>query len=157
MIMDLNWWLITLSAEDITHTLVPWGPVHGMGIFVDTSTSWGIGIIIYGHWAFFRLSKNWKVEGRDICWLETLAIEFLTYLLEDMGLQNAHLLIHSDNQGAIRALDKGHSQNFHINLSVHHIYTVFSSLLITPQFLHIASKANLADPILCGELGPSDR
>lgn len=53
------------------------------------------------HWASFQLSPTWKVPGRDICWLETLAIELLTYFLEQMGLQHYRLLIHSDNQGTI--------------------------------------------------------
>ena len=97
MITDLKWWLVTLLAEDVTCTLIPWGPLRDMGIFVDASTSWGIGIVISGCCASFCLFENWKVEGRDICWLETLAIKFLTYFLEDMGLQNIHLLIHSDN------------------------------------------------------------
>jgi hypothetical protein len=83
------------------------GPIRDLGIFVDASTSWGISIIISGHWAACRLTNNWKIEGRDICWLETLAIEFLTYFLEAMGWQNTHLLVHSDNQGAIGTLDKG--------------------------------------------------
>jgi hypothetical protein len=141
-----------LSAEDVTRTLVPRGSVGDMGIFVDASTSWGIGIDISGHWASFRLSDNWKAEGRDVCWLETLAIELLTYLLEDTSLQNAHLLIHSDNQGAIGALDKGHSRNFHINLSVRRIYTILSSLLIIPPSILLPKLT-----ILRRELGPPDR
>jgi hypothetical protein len=157
MVMDLKWWLSTLSVGCLTRTLMPWGLVHDLSIFIDASTSWGIGIIISGHWAAFHLTEDWKVAGRDICWLETLAIEFLTYFLKDMGLRNAHLLIHSDNQGAIGALNKGCSQNYHINLSVHHTYTVLSSFLITPQFLYIASKANLADPTSHRELGPPDK
>jgi len=86
MITDLKWWLSTLSVRGITCTLVPQRPVCKLGIFVDASTSWGIGIIISSHWATFCLTKDWKVKGRDIHWLEILAINFLAYFLKDMGL-----------------------------------------------------------------------
>jgi len=36
------------------------------------------GSVTYSHWATLHLTKDWKVKGRDICWLETLAIKFLT-------------------------------------------------------------------------------
>jgi len=87
------------------------------------------------------------VFGRDICWLETLAIELLVYFLEQMGLQHCQLLIHSDNQGTIGALEKGHSPNSHINLSVRHTYLALSDLSISPDIVYIESVANPADPI----------
>jgi hypothetical protein len=77
----------------------------------------------------------------------------LVYILEAKGIRNASLLIHSDNQGTIGSLDKGHSRNFHINLSIHHTYVVLASLFITPHLIYIMSEANPADPILCEELG----
>jgi hypothetical protein len=93
-----------------------------MGLFVDASTSWGIGIVIAGNWAAFKLRDNWKVEGRDICWLKTVAVEILIYILEAMGISNTTLLIHSDNQGTIGSLGKGRSRNFHVNLSIRRAY-----------------------------------
>ena len=124
-----------------------------MGIFVDASTSWGIGIVVGGRWAAFELLNGWKVEGRDICWLETVAVEILIYILEAMGINNMTLLIHSDNQGTIGSLGKGHSRNFHINLSIRHAYVILASHFITPELIYIASKNNPADPISRGELG----
>jgi hypothetical protein len=70
-----------------------------MGIFTDASTSWGIGIVVAGRWiAAFRLHEDWKVEGRDICWLETVAVEVLFYILEAMGVTITTLLAHSSFQ-----------------------------------------------------------
>ena len=43
----------------------------------------------------FKLSDDWKIKGRDICWLETVAVEILIYMLEAMGISNSTLLIHS--------------------------------------------------------------
>jgi len=107
MMTDLAWWLRKLDDGGVTRTLRPRGLLQDLHLFVDASTSWGIGIIIGDCWASFELSPTWKIAGRDICWLETIAIELLAYFLEEMGLHDCWLLIHSDNQGTISALDKG--------------------------------------------------
>ena len=153
MMTDLRWWLRELNISGFFRQLLPRGPSQDMGLFVDASTSWGIGIVVAGRWAAFKLQKNWKVEGRDICWLETVAVEILVYILEAMGIANTTLLIHSDNQGTIGSLDKGRSRNFHINLSIRRAYIVLASQFITPELVYITSKNNPADPISRGELG----
>ena len=80
-------------------------------IYADASTDWGIGLWIQGYWAVFRLTDAWKIEGHDICWLETVAIELVIYFLEAMGFQSTYLLTHSDNQGTIGAIFKQRSSN----------------------------------------------
>ena len=67
------------------------------------------------------LCDDWKVKGQDICWIKTVAVEILVYILKAMGIANATLLIHSDNQGTIGSLDKGHSWNFHITSGKHEV------------------------------------
>lgn len=153
MISDLKWWLQALMISDFYRKLLPRGPCLDMGLFVDASTSWGIGIVIAGRWAAFRLDNTWKVEGRDICWLETVAVEILIYILEAMDVSNTTILIHSDNQGTIGSLGKGRSRNFHINLSIRRAYVVLASRFITPELVYIPSESNPADPISRGELG----
>ena len=156
MISDLKWWLQVLDNSGFYRELLPRGPCQDMGLFVDASTSWGIGIVVSGRWAAFKLSDDWKIEGRDICWLETVAVEILIYILEAMGISNSTLLIHSDNQGTIGSLSKGRSRNFHINLSIRRLYAILASLFITPQLVYIASGNNPADPISRGELGSTE-
>ena len=153
MISDLKWWLQALMISDFYRKLLPRGPCLDMGLFVDASTSWGIGIVIAGRWAAFRLDNTWKVEGRDICWLETVAVEILIYILEAMDVSNTTILIHSDNQGTIGSLGKGRSRNFYINLSIRRAYVVLASRFITPELVYIPSESNPADPISRGELG----
>jgi hypothetical protein len=153
MITDLKWWLQVLSIPDFHRKLLPRGPAQDIGIFVDASTSWGIGIVIAGRWIAFRLHESWKVDGRDICWLETVAVEILIYILEAMGFANTVILIHSDNQGTIGSLHKGRSRNFHINLSIRRAYVVLASQFITPELVYITSEDNPADPFSRGELG----
>ena len=153
VISDLKWWSQALATSGFHRQLLPRGPSLDMGLFVDASTSWGIGIVIAGKWAAFKLHEDWKVEGRDICWLETVAVEILIYILEAMGISSTTLLIHSDNQGTIGSLGKGRSRNFHINLSIRRAYAVLASRFITPELVYIASENNPADPISRGELG----
>ena len=154
MIKDLEWWLEELSSPRLARQLHPRGPLQDLGLFVDASTSWGIGIVMGESWAAFRLSPTWKIPGRDICWLETIAIELLIYLLEQSGCRNCRLLIHSDNQGTIGAMSKGRSSNVHINLAVRRTYVALMDLFITPNIIYIESEANPADPISRGEPGP---
>ena len=153
LLTDLKWWLQALNVSGFHRELPARGPCQDMGLFVDTSTSWGIGIVISGRWAAFKLQEDWKVAGRDICWLETVAVEILVYILEAMGLSNVTLLIHSDNQGTIGSLGKGRSRNFHINLSIRRTYIILASQFITPELVYIASEENPADPISRGVLG----
>lgn len=57
MITDLKWWLHALDNPGCFHELLPRGPPQDMGLFVDASTSWGLGIIVAGQWAAFRLHR----------------------------------------------------------------------------------------------------
>ena len=156
MVTDLHWWLKELDKPSFFRELRPRGEMQDLGLYVDASTSWGIGVIIQGRWAAFKLHPDWKTEGRDICWLETLALEFLIHFLDAMGICNAHILIHSDNTGAIGALDKGRSPNYHINLSIRRMYTILVSRFITHRLEYISSEDNPADPISRGESGPAE-
>jgi hypothetical protein len=149
----LLWWEKRLSDPLAFRQLQPLGPLQDMGIYVDASTSWGIGIIIGNQWYAFKLVSDWKLPGRDICWLEAVALELLVYFLVQLQLTNTHLLIHSDNNGAIGAHSKGRSRNEAINLCVRRTYTATTQSLIIPSFKYIASALNPSDPISRGELG----
>ena len=157
LITDLKWWLVKLTLQGVYRSLHPLDPLSDLGLYVDASTSWGIGIIIHGEWAAFQLSSSWKVEGRDICWLETVAIELLALFLESTGHRNAHLLVHSDNQGTIGALDKGRSGNIYINLAVRRTHLILMSTSLVFKTIYVESHANPADPISRGEPGPAGK
>ena len=115
------------------------------------------GIIIHGEWVAFQLSSSWKVEGHDICWLETISIELLALFLESTGHCNAHLLVHSDNQGTIGALDKGRSGNIYINLAVRCTHLILMATSLVFKTIYIESHANPADPISRREPGPAGK
>ncbi|EEB86644.1 hypothetical protein MPER_16327, partial [Moniliophthora perniciosa FA553] len=127
-------------------------------IYVDASTDWGIGILINKRWAAFRLAPDWKLHlpGRDICWLETVAVELLLYYLAELSYRNVRLLVHSDNQGTIGAFAKSRSPNVWINLALRRMYGVTNSCHINLQLEYVNTKDNLADPISRGILGSHD-
>jgi hypothetical protein len=105
----------------------------------------------------FRLKSGWKIEGRDICWLETLAIELISYYLEATNVHDIFLLMRSDNDGTIGAMHKARSPNRWINLSIRRTYAVLSSLAIEPKLFYIDTKSNPADPLSRGIMGPPEK
>jgi hypothetical protein len=155
VITNLLWWKLILSRSCITCTLIPWGHPTDLHIFVDASTSWGIGILIGQQWDAWQTSLTWKGPFRDIGWLEGVALELLIYAPEEKGLHGAHLLIHSDNQGVIGAFDKGRSRNFEVNLSIRHSTSVLSTRNISLSLVYVESEENPADPISRGINGPT--
>jgi hypothetical protein len=126
-------------------------------IFVDASTGWGIGILITDRWYAFKALDGWDEDGRDICWLEAVALELLVYFLIQLGITESHILIHSDNNGAIGAHSKGASRNSEINLCVRRTFAATTENLIFPKFVYVPSADNPSDPISRGKLGPSGK
>lgn len=155
VVRALRWWEKQLSDPLAYRQLRQLPPLEDRGIFVDASTSWGIGIIIGPAWRAFKLIDDWKVKGRDITWLEAVALELLFYFLVQDNVRDAHLLCHSDNNGAIGAHVKGRSANDAINACVGRSYAISISNNIIPSFRYIPSADNPADPISRGEPGPS--
>nr|GAT53462.1 predicted protein [Mycena chlorophos] len=141
----LRWWATALSEPFISRQLYPPLPLRDLGIYVDASTSWGIAVVIGTSWHAMRLTKGWKRDGIDICWLEAVAIEVLFLFLRQLDVRNTHILVRSDNKGAIGAHEKGRSPNLAINLCTRRTHAVTSSLLLTPRFIYVPSADNLAD------------
>lgn len=156
VLRDLAWWEDLLHREGRYRQLAPRGELQDLGIYVDASTSWGIGITIGQEWAAFRLAPDWKEDGIDICWLEVLALEFLFYILVERGLGCCHVLVRSDNQGAIGAIGKGRSLNDASNVAVRRIHATIIPAFITPSLVYMNTALNLADPISRGLLGKPD-
>lgn len=153
---SLSWWLSALSTTCKPRSIKNRGPPSDMGLFVDASTSFGIGVFIGGRWAILRLHDSWNDGGgRGICWLETVAVEILlVYLDELLGVRDRHLLVHSDNQGTIGSLSKGKSRNFHINHSVRRCFDITVPAGISISLEYVASEDNPADSLSRGVFGP---
>ncbi|KAJ2911307.1 hypothetical protein MD484_g9107, partial [Candolleomyces efflorescens] len=159
---DLIWWEQRLEDPSVTRSIRNLGPPRDIGLYIDASTSWGIGIVAGDRWAAFRLRDGWKQPGQDICFLETVAIELLTYfldtlILDELGLHDAHLVLHSDNKGTIGAVMKGRSRNHHINYVIRRLWDTLLNRAIAPQLEFVPSAQNPADPISRGHLGHGPR
>jgi hypothetical protein len=58
MLLDLWWWLCSLDEPDFFCKSFIHGPIQDLGLFVNASTSWGIGIVVGGEWAAFKLHEG---------------------------------------------------------------------------------------------------
>src|SRR5882724_5529742 len=123
-------------------------------LWVDASTSWGIGIAFGNKWVAWTLTPGWKAEGRDISWAESIALKLVVLIVIDSRFHDCSIIIHSDNTGIIGTYDKGRSHNVPPNDSIRRItsFIVPSNIVIIPTY--VASTLNRADPISCGILGP---
>ena len=155
VLKDLTWWHEVLSHPDISCSLLPRSFVD-KDIWVDASTSWGIGLWIANRWAAWHLRPGWSNQNRDIGWLETIAIEIAAMWLATQNIHDAHARIYSDNTGVIGALLKGRSRNAARNNSIKRISHLLAPFNISLDPCYVASADNKSDPISRGELGPSN-
>lgn len=155
LLSDLGWWEEELRKPDVFRSLQPRGPGTDLGIFVDASTSWGIGVVWGSGWDAWKTKDGWRGPSRDIVWLENIAVELVVYMLDERGIRNSNVIMHSDNQGVIGAFGKGRSSNFECNLSIRRASAVLAARNVTPLLQYIESEKNPADPISRGELGSS--
>jgi hypothetical protein len=107
-----------------------------MGIWVDTSTSWGIGVMINGLWDAWKFYDGWSGPGRNIGWLEGVAVELACLILEARG-----------------AFERGRGRNFVVKFSICRTDVLMVDRNISISFIYVPSEVNLADPISRGELG----
>jgi hypothetical protein len=102
---DSAWWSSLLSSPHITmRPCTETTPDDSFGIFTDTSTSWGVGIIIGSKFDMFKLCEgwhNWEDSPKYISWAEFIAVELAGFLLSSHCLQNRHFLVHVNNQGIV--------------------------------------------------------
>lgn len=156
IITDLRWWLEVLNQPNFVCSLKARGPLVDFGIWIDASTDWGIGIIWETtQWAAWRLLPGWDVDRwRHIGWAEGIAVELLVYILEEKDVQNANVLVRSNNQGVIGAFRKGRGQNVEVNASIRRAQVVLAARNITLCTEYVESEINLADGISRAEFGP---
>lgn len=88
LLTDLAWWSNMLSNPNWSRSPELQGPVVDLGIWVDASTEWGVGIVWEDgtRWDALKLKKNWRGPFRDIGWLQAIAVEFAVRILERHGV-----------------------------------------------------------------------
>jgi hypothetical protein len=145
MLDTLVWWERMLLQPSFVRKLHPLGELRDFGIYVDASTSWGVGFVIGKRWYALQLREDWKRDGIDICWLEAVALELCFLFLEQLAFKDIYVLVRSDNKGAIGALTKGRSPNLDINLCARRSFAVKAGCGITTKIVYVPTADNIAD------------
>jgi len=149
---DLKWWSCTLSIPHGSRCLKPL-PLLPLDIWVDASTSVGIGVLIDGHWAAWCLLENWDSEGRDIGWAEAVAIELAVAWLTCSGCHDACFKINCDNTSVIHSFWKGHFRNPSHNEMLLIISSSLGAANLTIEPCYVQSALNKADDLSRDILG----
>ena len=145
VVHDISWWREQLSANFCGMTLRPPPAPLPLFICMDASTSWGIGLWVDGKWLAWRHREGWNVDGRDIGWLEMVAVELALTALIAAGFKDTHFIFHSDNMGVVGALGAGSSRNHQQNSILRRIIHLFSHHGIWVTTKYIPTKQNPAD------------
>lgn len=87
LVSDLEWWQSVLSKAPPPRPLISRGLPQDIDLWVDASTDWGIGLFFRGKWSAWTLIDGWKGSGRDIGWLEAVAVELAILTLFTAGLR----------------------------------------------------------------------
>ncbi len=150
---DLEWWKACLSTPSPGHSLNTCQHID-MDIWVDAS-DWGIGLVVGGCWAAWKLAPGWRSDGREIGWSESIAVELAArYVTSATTHTDAIFDLRSDNTGVIDAHNIGCSCNPHRNASIRRLSLLFASRNLALVPTYIESQKNLADPISRGVFGP---
>lgn len=137
-IYDILWWKKTLSLPSASRSLLPCLQVS-YNIWVDASTSWGIGILIDQRWMAWKLHSGWDSDGRDIGWAESVSVELAVLWITEQNLIDREILIHGDSTGVIDSYKKGHSRNIPCNSSIQCITASLISSNLTITYTHICT------------------
>jgi hypothetical protein len=117
LLSDLQWWQQTLEDPSFFRP-ISFRPIIDLDIYVDASTSWGIGLVVGSLWRAWQFLPGWQSHGRHIGWAESIALEFAVLEAAAHHLHDVRVLVHSDNKGSIGQYVNGRSRNPFINESI---------------------------------------
>ena len=144
---DIVWWRSQLTADWCgTQISTPPDPLLNL-IFVDTSTSFGISLVVDNHWLAWKLRDGWHNKDCDIGWAEMVTVDLSLCTVIHTSFQNCHLILHSDHQGVVKALKAGRSHNSSQNFILRHIISNFYMHNIWLSFKWVKSGDNISDKI----------
>jgi len=150
---SLSWWEAILQNLAASRSLPPRCKVDP-SVWVDASTSWGIGVIFGGRWAAWRLILGWKACGRDIGWAESVALELAVLWMVGQHFLDCDITVRGDNTGVIGAFKKGRSRNALWNATIRRMASCLVPFNISVVPVYVASSENRADSVSRGILGP---
>jgi hypothetical protein len=107
---SVRWWRHQLSLPFLgIHISLP-PELSSHKLYVDASTSWGIGLVLDGKWLAWEYKEGWNDDKRGIGWGEMAAVNLAVATLVSSGLKNISIICHTDNQGVHGALKAGRSR-----------------------------------------------
>lgn len=118
---DMAWWNQRLQADFVGMNIIRPPKPLATKLFVDASTTWGIGLVLDGKWLAWKLRDGWNSEGREIGWAEMVAVELAVRTLVTGKFFKSHIIVRSDNQGVVGALKAGRSRGPQQNLILREI------------------------------------
>ena len=149
---DLTWWHKLLSCPDVSRSLIPL-PYLDPNIWVDASSSWGIGLVVGSQWAVWHLTSGWSDGDCDIGWAEGVALELAVSWLLAENFHDADIIVRSDNSSVVSAFWKGRSRNTSRNDSISCISVALSQSNLSLSPIFVPSAQNRTDPVSWGCLG----
>lgn len=108
---DIDWWRDALENHWCSSRVVLPPEPMDLQVYVDASTSWGIGFVVGNKWLAWELQQGWNSDGRDIGWAEMVAVDLSVRALVNAGYKNCHIVLRSDNSGVVGALVAGRSRS----------------------------------------------
>jgi hypothetical protein len=154
---DIEWWRKALSAEKVFRKVREPPPMHPDEIFVDASTSWGVGFVFQGKWLAWRYREGWRADGRNIGWGEMVAVELAIRTLVTAGYRGAHFALRSDNQGVIGALAAGRSYGMQENAILQRIIRLYEEYDIWLTISYVPTEQNISDGPSRGKFPPTNK
>jgi hypothetical protein len=154
VIRDLQWWASQLQSPGIFRTLHDQGPLVDLGISVDASTDFGIGLRVcneYKAWCLHTGAVG--LGGCDIGWLESLAIEFAIHYLKARGTSDMNVQILANNRGSIGAFMRGKGRNRWSNDSIQWSFPIVQQGNFEVIPVYVKSAENPADVVSHGLFG----
>lgn len=151
---ELVWWDSQLQLSFCGRSIKSPSALLSTKVYVDASTSWGIGIHIDGHWDAYKFRPQALSGERNIGWAEMIAVEIAIGILITLLPNGSHVLVHSDNQGVIAAIKNQRSRGIPANESLQRQCRnlLNNNFWITAQY--VTSSDNVADPLSRGRFPP---
>jgi len=118
-------------------------------VWVNASTSWGIGIMVKGCWAAWKLLDGWRSRDCDISWVEMIAMELALLWVLAAGICDMKVMIQGENMGVLGTLNTGRSRNTASNLSIFWMALDMAPANILVEPVYMTLETNLADACSC--------
>ncbi|CAD6933296.1 unnamed protein product [Tilletia laevis] len=141
----MAWWTSALSRPDLRRSFAKDDVFDKRFVACDASTTHGIGVVVDGAELFIPVRPGWKSQGRDIAWLEAIALEVTVQLLVDQGLADCRLRVLTDNSSVFFSERSGHNRNASVMEALARIRDLEAAYNIEVVPVLVPSASNPAD------------